>query len=129
MLARFNGRSIPGQAYEALTECRFGNMDSGAADDPQISLADSGDETLGVIPESYAEDEAAQLIYDGIGYLEVDGTTAVAIGDPLKPKSDSSGVGVKVSANNDQFGARALEPVASGTKVIKVLIERGFYGA
>jgi hypothetical protein len=129
MINEFNGHSLSGQAAEALTEYRLGNLEGSGLQNSQISIADTAERVIGVIPQSYASGEAACLIIDGIGLLEVDGTVAVVPGDYLKPNAASTGIGIKAASNNDHYGAQALEPVASGTKVIRVKIVSGVMGA
>ncbi len=44
-------------------------------------------------------------------------------------KSDGDGKGTPVTANNDKYGAIALQDATASTDIIPVLIVLGFYGA
>lgn len=65
----------------------------------------------------YADDEVCLL----------EAGDVVAFGELLK--SDTNGKGVPVSANNDFYGAQALEPASATGVLIKVKVVRGYYGA
>jgi hypothetical protein len=127
----FNGHSYGAAGAEAITKYRFVNADGTTANqDEKVSIADSGEATTGIAADTVASGETTNVFTDGVGYLEVDGSgTAIVAGDFLKPHTDSSGKGIKATANNDKYGAQALSPSTANGDVIRVIIGNGFIGA
>lgn len=76
--------------------------------------------------EAAAAGDEIGVATDGRGQLTVDGSgTAIVPGDRLK--SDATGFGVKVAADEDWYGAIALEASAVDGTIIEVEIVKGFH--
>lgn len=117
----FDGKKISAKAAESMSGGLFVNWSAGY-EALACSIADSGDEVDGISCEDVTSGRGVSVAYCGVGLLRVDATTAILIGDYLKPASDSSGVGVKSAADNEKCGAVAMQALASGTGIIRVMI-------
>lgn len=116
---QFNGMAYSsGYAGEALTGGRFVNF---TAKDV-FGIADTAEGVAGIVAESADDGANATVFYSGEGLLDVDATAAILINSRLKPAADSSGKGIVTTTDADEYGAIALEPLASGTGTIRVLI-------
>ncbi len=120
----FDGASITGTATEALTGGRFGKVSDTAAI-RQIAMADAGEDTHGIIGEAAVNGALdVSLFNDGHGYLEVLGNSInIARGDFLK--AGTNGVGIKSAADQENYGAVAMEPATADNVVIRVQIIKG----
>lgn len=99
--------------------------------DDTVALAGAGEETIGVFDDpSLADTTSARAVSvrtKGPFPLVVDGSgTAISRGDRLK--SDASGRGVKVAANDEKYGAVAREASSAANDRIEVDVMQGVHG-
>ena len=106
----------------------------------KVVIAGAGDATVGIAQEGTRNTPYASLddgyaaiagenvrvyIDNEVCYLE--SGAAITFGALLK--SDSVGRGTPVTANNDFYGAQALQAAAGAGELIKAKVIRGYYGA
>jgi hypothetical protein len=115
-----NPAIMTGKASAAITEDRIVKISTTAADAFLFTQAVAAETPFGIAVETRAADALdLPVAINGLGRLSVDAGTPILVGDFLKP--DANGRGVK-SSSGDASIAQAMEPAASGTPTIKVLI-------
>lgn len=90
--------------------------------DRQFIPSTAGAKIIGISTDVIAIDTTGPVAYTGEYKLKIGGT--VTRGDYLK--SDSSGFGITVTTNLDEYGAVALESGVSGD-TISVLVQNGIF--
>ena len=117
----YDGQLVTAKAAEAISGGLFVDFTAGY-EALACSIADSGDHVDGIATEDVASGRGVSVATSGIGLLQVDATTAITVGAFLKPNTDSSGVGIVTTTDRDKYGAIAMQALASGTGIIRVMI-------
>ena len=96
-----------------------------AADARTVTLCGAGVQPTGVLCNSPASGEVADVTCASGRFvrLEVDGTSAIAKGDYLK--SAANGIGVKAGTDKDLYGAKAHEVSTASGDIIWVELMSG----
>lgn len=118
---QYDGPKVTAKASETISGGLFVDFTAGY-EALAVSIADSGDHVDGIATEDVASGRGVSVATGGVGLLQVDASTAISVGDFLKPNTDSSGVGIKTTTDRDKWGAIALQALASGTGIIRVMI-------
>jgi hypothetical protein len=94
----------------------------------RMALCGAGEQMMGVLQDTpNAAGIAGTVRHLGKTKLKVDGTTPITVGALLK--SDSTGRGVVVTANNDKVGAIAEEAADAENQIITVMLVYFTHGA
>jgi Uncharacterized conserved protein (DUF2190) len=105
-----------------FTFVKFTAAPSSGAPAARIGAASTGDRGW-ILQDDPKAGKGGRVRLEGTSALKVDGTTAIAVGDPLK--SDSGGLGVKAATAGNQYNAIALEASSASGDVIEVLVAHG----
>lgn len=90
-----------------------------------VEVGGDNERVLGILQNAPASGEQAVVRTYGQSYLILDGTTDIAIGDPID--CDASGHGVKQATDTGWYGAIAREAYTDAAAAAKVVdIQTGF---
>lgn len=110
-------------AAEALTSSQYHFVRLASATTVEVGAAN--ETVVGILQNAPASGEQAVVRTAGQSYLYVDGTTDIAVGDPLD--CDASGHGVKQATDDGWYGAIAREAYTDADAATKVVdIHLGF---
>jgi hypothetical protein len=87
----------------------------------RVNVSGANGRTIGVLQNKpNAAGLGAVVRVSGTSKLVVDGTVAIAAGNPLK--ADASGRGVLAATDKDKVGGIALEPSTAANDIIEALV-------
>lgn len=94
---------------------------SGNSQQARVALAGANGRAFGVLQNKpSAAGQGAVVRISGVTKLVVDGTSAIAVGGPLK--SDASGRGVVAGTDKDKVCAIAMEASSAANDIIAALV-------
>lgn len=119
------GQDTPLEAGADLSTHQFkfviGAVAAAGGQQARVALSGLNGRTLGVLQDKpSAAGLVARVRVSGRTKLVVDGTTPIAVGNPLK--SNATGQGILAATDKDKVGALALEASIAAGDIIEALV-------